>query len=190
MPRWNIPQRKQLSIAIATAFTWLETRGLIVPDTGMNGASGFKILTPRGQELADKPAFDQFKLMEDFPATGLHPRLQGQIWKAAIRGEFDNAVAQAFKLLEERVRAAGKFASGDIGVTLMRAAFKPGTGPLTDKAQEPGEQQGVSDLFAGASGAFRNPSAHRTVPYNDISEVQRLLMFVSLLLSIVDARAP
>jgi uncharacterized protein (TIGR02391 family) len=188
VPRPNFQQKQRLEVTLATAFNWLEQKALIVKAPGINGTNGFRVLAPEGVKLANKPAFDQFRAAEMFPESSLHPRLQGQIWAAAVRGEFDNAVAQAFKLLEERVRAAGKFTNSDFGVSLMRAAFKPGSGPLTDTTQDGGEQQGCMDLFAGATGAFKNASSHRTIPYSGIREVQQTLMFVSLLLHIIDTR--
>jgi uncharacterized protein (TIGR02391 family) len=188
VPRPSPQQKERLELSLATAFNFLEQKALIVKAPGINGSNGFRVLTPEGTKLASKPAFDQFRAADAFPESSLHPSLRGQIWAAAVRGEFDPAVAQAFKLLEERVRAAGAFKNGDIGVNLMRSAFKPNSGPLTDRTQEPGEQQGCMDLFAGAAGAFRNPSAHRTVVYSGIREVQQVLMFVSLLLHIVDTR--
>lgn len=62
------------------------------------------------------------------------------------------------------------------------------SGPLTDTTQDGGEQQGFMDLFAGAAGAFKNASSHRTVSYSGIREVQQALMFASLLLHIIDTR--
>jgi hypothetical protein len=59
--------------------------------------------------LVNKPTFDRFRAAEAFPESSLHPSLQGRVWAAAVRGEFDSAVAQGFKLLEEHVRAAGGF---------------------------------------------------------------------------------
>jgi hypothetical protein len=53
----------------------------------------------------------------------------------------------------------------------------------------PAPSTGYMDLFAGAAGAFKNASSHRTVSYREIREVQQVLMFVSLLLHIIDTRA-
>jgi len=189
IPHPNFQQKQRLELALATAFSWLEQRGLVIKAPGINGTNGFRVLTSEGVKLANRPTFDQFRAAEAFPESSLHPSLQGRIWAAAVRGEFDSAVAQGFKLLEERVRAAGGFKKSDIGVNLMRAAFKPGSGPLTDTAQDGGEQQGYMELFAGAAGAFKNASSHRTVSYSDIREVQQVLMFVSLLLHVIDTRA-
>lgn len=183
--RLNLPQQKQLENALRRAFQWLETNALIVSAGGFNAT--FRVLTDEGRALASKPAFDQFKAAQDFRADTLHQSLRGTVYSAAVRGEFDNAIAQAFKLLEVQVRAASGVA-GLVGVPLMRSAFQPNTGPLADKSRDGGEQQGVSDLFAGAFGSYRNPSSHREVTYSGIVEVQRILMLVSLLMETVEAR--
>ena len=44
-----------------------------------------------------------------------------------------------------------------LGVKRMRAAFAPGTGPLTDKDADEGEQVARMELFAGAIGPYKNP---------------------------------
>jgi hypothetical protein len=51
------------------------------------------------------------------------------------RGNYADAVFSAFRAVEEAVREAGNFALTDIGVPLMRKAFDPTNGPLTDTTQ-------------------------------------------------------
>lgn len=51
--------------------------------------------------------------------------------------------------------------------SLLRAAFNPSGGPLTDATAEAGEKQARSALFAGAIGSYKNPHSHRDV---DLSE--------------------
>jgi hypothetical protein len=76
------------------------------------------------------------------------------------------------------VRAAGL---GDnlIGVQLMREAFAPEAGPLTDTSAEGGERVGRMELFAGAIASYKNPHSHRDVDLDNPSEA----------IEIVDGRA-
>jgi hypothetical protein len=61
----------------------------------------------------------------------------------------DQAVFKAFKAVEIGVRAAGGYASADIGVPLMRKALQADTGPLTRLSDPAAERQALSDLSAG-----------------------------------------
>jgi uncharacterized protein (TIGR02391 family) len=72
-----------------------------------------------------------------------------------IQRDYEEAVFAAFRTVEEAVRERANMSTGDLGVRLMRQAFKPGDGPLTDKSAEPGEQEAISALFAGAIGASK-----------------------------------
>ena len=82
-------------------------------------------------------------------------------------GDYETAAFAAMKAVEVAVRNTASYSNEDIGVKLMRKAFKPGAGPLCDESAEPAEQQAMADLFAGAIGAFKNPASHRTVQFED-----------------------
>jgi uncharacterized protein (TIGR02391 family) len=79
-----------------------------------------------------------------------HARLADKVWSAFMRGEFDVAAFQAMKAVEVWVREAAGLPASLLGVPLMRKAFDPSTGPLTDPAAEMGEREARSALFAGA----------------------------------------
>ena len=56
----------------------------------------------------------------------------------------------------------------------MRKAFDVKTGPLRDSTAETGERQALSDLFAGAIGAYKNAQSHRKVGLDDPDEAAEI----------------
>jgi uncharacterized protein (TIGR02391 family) len=89
------------------------------------------------------------------------------------------------KAVEVRVRNLGGFGNDLIGVALMNQAFGP-SGPLRDANSASGEQEGTRALFAGAYAVLRNPSAHREVSYEDVSEAAEAVLTASLLMRMLD----
>lgn len=111
-----------------------------------------------------------------------------KVWASFLRGDYDTAVFQSFKEVEVRVREVGRFAATDVGVDLMRRAFKPDEGPLIDKTAPRAEQEALMHLMAGATGSYKNPHSHRNVVIEP-SEAVEMIMLASHLLGIVDKRA-
>lgn len=89
------------------------------------------------------------------------------------------------KAVEVRIRNLGGFGDNDIGVPLINKAFGP-NGPLTDQQAVKGEQEGTRALFVGAYAVFRNPSGHREVDYDDVTEAAEMVHTASLLMRILD----
>jgi uncharacterized protein (TIGR02391 family) len=85
------------------------------------------------------------------------------------------------------VRLAGGYSDDELGATLMRKAFNLKDGPLTDLARVKGEQQGMTDLFAGAMGFLKNPTSHRVGTFDKPEEAIALVLFASYLLHTVDS---
>jgi uncharacterized protein (TIGR02391 family) len=77
---------------------------------------------------------------------------------AFMRSEFDVAAFQAMKAVEVSVREASGAGNSLIGVVLIREAFAPDKGALTDVTTERGEQVARMELFAGALRLLQEPA--------------------------------
>lgn len=189
MPPVEWQQRQQeVNLPLAEAFAWLEAQRLIVPEDGINGQSGWRLLSRRARRFQSEADFQSFVAARRLQKDILHPRISNVVWQEFIRGQYDVAVFQAMKAVEVSVRTASGLSAREIGTSLMRKAFDPETGPLTDLAAEKAERDARSALFAGAIGSYKNPHSHRDVPIDSPDEAMEIVLLASHLLRIVDAR--
>jgi uncharacterized protein (TIGR02391 family) len=186
------PQERQGEVnrVVVEGWEWLRSNGLLVPvDNSTNGANGWVRLSRRAEAIVARGGFQDYRRAMEFPKSMLHPAIADKVWFELARGDIEDAVFAAFKAVEIAVRKAAKLPETEIGVKLMRKAFDPGRGPLTDMNQEEGEREALSALFAGAMGSYKNPVSHRTVTVSELREAQEMVLLASHLLRIVDARS-
>lgn len=184
---------RDLKDAIAEAWAWLEGQGLIVPRLeGFRSPSvefhpTYRRLSRRALRLAREP---QLAIAaRQLPKEVLHPLIRENVWGLYHRGKYSDAVFAAMKPVEVQVREAARLPAALVGVKLMRAAFAPDGGPLTDMEAEAGERVARMEFFAGAIGSYKNPQSHRHVDLDDPAEAAEIIMIATHLLRIVDGRA-
>lgn len=177
---------KEVLAALAEAFDWLMIHGLL-SGTPPKGEGLF--ITRRGNaalDADDGPALIRAEARLD---VDLHPRIAARVRTQFLLGEYELAALAAMREVEIRVRELAGAEARDIGVALMRQAFRPEVGALTDSNAEKGEQEALAALFAGAIGVFKNPVSHRQVDYEDPTLASEVVLLADLLLRILDTRA-
>ncbi|MER0429889.1 TIGR02391 family protein [Streptomyces microflavus] len=175
---------------LTDAWSWLESRALLARDRTQTGEP-FRRVSREGMKLAKNPTgLARFEASERLSGP-LHPALEGPVRTNFHLGEYELASFAAMKAVEVAVREASGLDHSLVGVHLMRAAFQPykngkAGGPLADVEAEGGEQEAASALFAGAIGAYKNPSSHRTVKFDDPIEAAEIIQLANLLLRQVE----
>jgi len=185
----SYPRQRQVEVylALAEAWAWLESQGLLVPAEGTNGTNGWRHLSRRARKIESATDFANFRFAHLLPKEILHPRIADPVWRAFMRGEFDVAVFLAMKAVEIAVREASGLGDDLVGVKLMRTAFAPERGALADANAEGGEKVARMELFTGAIGSYKNPHSHRDVNLSDPVEAVEAIYLANTLLRIVDA---
>jgi len=123
------------------------------------------------------------------PETYVHPLIVKRSFKLLHSGQFESAVMQAFKTIETRIREGIGADAEEIGVRLIRRAFHPENGPLTDLSLPSGERESLCNYAAGAFGYYKNPCSHRDVEMDFISAFDRIVVASDLLKTIDKAVA-
>lgn len=115
------------------------------------------------------------------PETYVHPLIVKTSFRLLNSGEFDSAALKAFRTIETAIRKRIKASADDVGVNLIRRAFHPESGPLTNMALPKAEREAFCHYLAGAFGYYKNPCSHRDVDMDFLSAFERIVVASDLL---------
>ena len=166
------------------AFVWLEREMFLAPTPGEGGE--WRFITRRGEKALEEEDFTAYVKGSLLSSGTLHPILVRKVKPLFLRGDYDTAIFQAFKIVEVQVRSKGGYSNSDYGTDLMRKAFHSETGILTNKKSEKAEKEAMSHLFTGAIGLFKNPSSHRFIENITPEDAADLIRFANFLLKIIE----
>lgn len=188
---YEVGVRNRIDRAISRATRKLEDAGLIEEPDFHNGRNGFRIISQRGREVVAANDYEAAKVRSLVSREMFHPSLPDAAWNAFRVGDYDTAVFEAFKAVESAVRkkTVGKnnITLSDHTVSLLRKAFDPTAGPLSDMSAPEQRRKRRCELFTGAFGELRNPKAHGGDPtIADPHMAVEEMMIASSLLRIVD----
>ncbi|MFD3520729.1 TIGR02391 family protein [Streptomyces sp. NPDC058653] len=168
--------------AVAEAVQWLWAQGMLASEPGNTSAHAL-FVTRRGHE-AMKQGIATVRSINRLQGN-LHPVIEAKARRQFLLGEYENAIFVSMKAVEVRVRQLAGFGDDVFGTDLMTKAFRQG-GPLADPAAPAGEVVGTMMLFQGAYAVLRNPSGHREVSFDDVTEASEAVMTASLLMRMLD----
>jgi hypothetical protein len=188
---YDVAKRSAMERAIFRAWKELEDDGLIEAPDIDNGKNGYRIPSDKGRTVDKQIDFAAAKIRSRFTREMFHPALPNASWNAFRSGDYDTAVFEAFKAIEVAVRNKGLgtngIIQGDNGVELMRKAFHPTAGPLTDMNASPARRERRRELFTGGFGELRNPKAHNDPQITDPLMAVEEMMTAGALQRIVDS---
>jgi uncharacterized protein (TIGR02391 family) len=177
----------KLECAFAEAWAWLERECLITLKPNAGGSYSY-FITRRGRKLIDRDAYEGYRRAAMLPRAMLDPRIESRVYPSFLRGAYDTAVFEALREVEVAVREAADFGPEKYGEVMMREAFNPANGPLTDRTALKSEQEAMANLFAGAIGLYKNSSSHRTGTVRDPAIAVEVIVLANRLLGLVGER--
>ena len=174
------PTNDDIAIVLE-AYQWLRNVGLIAPSPSQ--PRDFDVITRRARALDDAGMAD-FRAARLSAYDMLDRRITNKVWSIYLRGDYDIAIAYAFKIVEIRMREKGGFPSSDMGERLAKKFFEkfPSEAPRKSEKALPS----VVHLFIGALDRYRNSAVHEHPSIATPEEAMEVLLLANHCLRVVE----
>lgn len=120
-----------------------------------------------------------------FTINSLHPKIIQRCQQLFETGQYDDAIFNAMKTVEEEIRSRASAAPTDLGVALVSKVMNPNQPKLIFSSVN-AEQEAAHSMYRGAIGSFKNPLSHRFLDTSDPIKTFEILGFASLLMRMLD----
>jgi len=120
-----------------------------------------------------------------FTINSLHPKIIHRCQQQFELGQYDDAIFNAMKTVEEEIRARASAEPTDLGVKLVSKVMSPNQ-PKLIFSEVNSEQEAAQSMYRGAIGSFKNPLSHRFLDTSDPIKTFEILGFASLLMRMLD----
>jgi uncharacterized protein (TIGR02391 family) len=138
----------------------------------------------RFPEREFRRVIEKYALM---PESYVHPIIVKKCFSLLDNQEFESAVIQAFKAIETSTRAKIGASADMFGERLLKKAFSPDEGILTNNKLPRSERFAFLNYITGAFSFYRNSSSHRDIELDFVSAFDRIVVASDLLKAIEDA---
>lgn len=115
----------------------------------------------------------------------LDPQIVNAVWSVYLRGDYDIAVAYAFKRVEVEMRDKGGYGKSEFGERLVKKFFVEFRIANDADAPKPATLTPEESLFIGAFNMYRNPAAHLDETIEHSERAMEVLLIANHLLHIV-----
>lgn len=182
--RRNADFRGLIGELFADAFSWLISNGLVGPASENSGSGSEWVITTAGRIALLRGSAEHVHATRRLHVD-LHPDLERTARVNFERGDYEIAVFAAMKAVEVALRSATGASASTYGVDLAKG-LRPGGGFEIGADGTPAEVEAYPMLYRGALGAFKNPTSHRIVEFDDPVEAADIVHLADLLLRILD----
>ncbi|MBI4644731.1 MAG: TIGR02391 family protein [Deltaproteobacteria bacterium] len=137
--------------------------------------------TKKGFQFLESEFKKVVKSWTILPSSYVHPDVIDKSFELLAKRQFESAVLQAFKFLEIRIREKAGLSKDEIGIKLIRKAFYPNKGILSNMALPVAEREAMANYIAGAYGLYKNPCSHRAVEMEFLEAFERIVIASNIL---------
>ncbi len=182
----GIDSSKEGKRVASEAVAWLLSHGLLAEDASVTVGPGSLFPTRLGHEIAKTfgpgSAAAAVRVIELMPTA-----ISARIIPELSRGDYDVAIATAFKAIEVRMRERAGLSTHDFGSRLARKFFQRVASTALQQSQRHGDLSDEEHLFVGALGLYRDRAVHEAPHIDSLPYALEVIVIAGHLLRIVEA---